>query len=111
MKLAAAVLIVAIGIGAFYYFGTEAAFMRGLVLAVAGIIALVVALTSTPGKAAVVFSRESYRELQKVVWPTRKETIQMTMVVISLVLIVALFLWAADSILLYAVKALTGSRS
>lgn len=111
IKLAAAVLIVAIGIGAFYYFGNQSSLIRGLILLGAASAALVIAMLSAPGRAAWGFSRESYRELQKVVWPTRKETVQMTLIVIVIVLVAALFLWVVDWGLLKIVKAVTGQRS
>lgn len=111
IKLAAAVLIVAIGIGAFYYFGNQSGLVRGLILIGAATVAVVIVMLSAPGQAAWGFSRESYRELQKVVWPTRKETLQMTLVVIVIVLIAALFLWVVDWGLLKIVKAVTGQRS
>ena len=111
IKLAAAVLIVAIGIGAFYYFGDQSGLSRGLILLGAATTAIMLAMFSTPGQAAWGFSRESYRELQKVVWPTRKETLQMTLVVIVIVLVAALFLWIVDWGLLKIVKAVTGQRS
>ena len=56
---------------------------------------------SDTGKRFLVFSRESLSELKKVVWPTRAETSQMTLVVFVFVLIVALFLWFVDFILGY----------
>ena len=111
IKLILAVLIVAIGIGGFYYFGNQSGLMRGLILLAAATGAIVVAALSAPGKATLEFSRESYRELQKVVWPTRKETLQMTLVVFVIVIVIALFLWIVDWGLLKAVKAITGQRS
>lgn len=111
IKLIVAALIVLLGVVGFYYFGNQSAWLRGLVLVAAGITAVVIALVSAPGRATVEFSRESYRELQKVVWPTRKETIQTTLVVVVIVVVVALFLWFIDWSLLKIVKAVTGQRS
>jgi preprotein translocase subunit SecE len=60
------------------------------------------------GKAAWEFRREAIIEVRKVVWPTRKETVQTTMVVLVVVIIMAILLWALDSMLAWAVRYLTG---
>ena len=52
-----------------------------------------------PGKQFYVYANESYEETKKVVWPTRKETIQMTMYVIAFSVVTALFLWLSDKTL------------
>lgn len=108
LKLVAAVLIVAIGIAAFYYLGDKPDLIRVLALLAAIALAVVVAYQSAPGKAAWEFAKESRQELRKVVWPARKETVQVTLVVFGLVVLVALFLWVVDWALLKALKALTG---
>lgn len=80
------------------------------VLSVVGglVLGAVVAGFSGPGKRFYQFSLESKDEAKKVVWPTRKETLQMTGVVIVFVVIMALFLWAVDSILFWLVKLAMG---
>ncbi len=108
LKLLAAVLIVAIGIAVFYYLGDKPDLIRVLALLAAIALAVVVAYQSAPGKAAWEFAKESRQELRKVVWPARKETVQVTLVVFGLVVLVALFLWVVDWVLLKALKALTG---
>ena len=65
----------------------------GIALAV-GIVAI-----SPEGKRFIVYARESWYEVKKVVWPTRKEATQMTLVVFGFVLIMALFLWFADKLI------------
>jgi preprotein translocase subunit SecE len=55
--------------------------------------------TAEPGKALVAYGRESIRELRKVVWPTRKEAIQMTGYVFAFVVVMAMFLWFTDKTL------------
>jgi preprotein translocase subunit SecE len=107
LKLAGAVLILALGIAAFYYLGERPDWMRVLmVLAAAGVGAAVAAQTAA-GRAALEFAKGSRQELRKVVWPTQKETMQMTLVVFGMVVLVALFLWAVDWGLLKAVRLLT----
>jgi preprotein translocase subunit SecE len=55
--------------------------------------------TSEPGKELIAFGRDSWKEVKKVVWPTRKEAIQMTAYVFGFVVIMALFLWLTDKTL------------
>jgi preprotein translocase subunit SecE len=98
-KLAGSVLLLVAAIVAFYYFGRESIWLRvGLLL---GLIAAAVGLffTSESGKQLIAFGRDSVREVKKVVWPTRKEALQMTGYVFSFVLVMALFLWLTDKTL------------
>jgi preprotein translocase subunit SecE len=108
IKLALAVLLVAAGLGAFYLLAEHAMVLR--VLAVLGGIGAAVAimLTTTIGQAAFAFSRESLAEARKVVWPTRKETIQTTAAVFALVVVMGIFLWIVDVLLLWGVQFLMG---
>lgn len=108
--LATAMLILGIGIGGFYYFADQAEWIRIASLLGAGVIAVAVAMQSAQGQMAWEFAKSSRIELRKVVWPTNKETMQMTLVVLIVVVIIALFLWIVDWGLLKAVKALTGQR-
>ena len=64
--------------------------------------------TSQPGKQFYVFAQESIAETKKVVWPTRKETLQTTGIVFAFVVVMALFLWIVDASLLWVVKKLLG---
>jgi len=61
--------------------------------------AVLVFLTSEPGKEFLAFGRDSWREVKKVVWPARKETVQMTAYVFAFVAVMALFLWLTDKTL------------
>jgi preprotein translocase subunit SecE len=65
--------------------------------------------TTAPGKQFYVYAQESVAETKKVVWPTRKETLQTTAYVFVFVLIMALFLWAVDSTLLWIVSKFLGT--
>ena len=60
------------------------------------LIAVAVALffTSEPGKQLIAYGQDSIREVKKVVWPTRKEAIQMTAYVFGFVVVMAIFLWS-----------------
>ncbi len=108
LKLALAFVVAAAGIVAYYYLGDKPQLLRVAVLLVGFAAGAVVALQSALGRAAFGFAKESRAELRKVVWPARKETIQMTGVVIAMVIAVALFLWVVDWVLTVLVKLLTG---
>jgi preprotein translocase subunit SecE len=98
-KLGAAVALVLAALVAYYLLGQRgpllqwASLLGGLVAAVA------VFLTSLQGRQLVGFGRDAWREVQKVVWPTRKESLQMTAYVFAFVVIMALFLWLTDKTL------------
>ncbi|GMV56835.1 MAG: hypothetical protein AMXMBFR6_26400 [Betaproteobacteria bacterium] len=96
LKIALALLLVVAGIAGFYLLGTEALAWRVLAV-LAGVAAalVVVSFTATGGR-FWVFAREAWREAQKVVWPSRKETMQTTGVVFGFVVVMAVFLWIAD---------------
>lgn len=108
IKLLAAAILVAAGIAGFYLLSEMPTVVR--VLAVLGGLAAaaVVARFSEPGRQFYAFGRESVMEARKVVWPTRKETTQMTGVVAMFVIIMALFLWMVDGSLLWLVKLIMG---
>jgi preprotein translocase subunit SecE len=108
IKIALAALLVIAGLAGFYYFGESAAIVR-LASVLAGLAAAAfVFWTTAPGKQFYVYAQESVVETRKVVWPTRKETIQTTAIVFAFVVIMALFLWAVDASLLWVVKKLMG---
>ena len=98
-KLAAALALVIGALVAFYLLAKQGqvaqwgALMLGLALAV------VMFMVSEPGKQFVAFGRDAWKEVRKVVWPTRKEAIQMTAYVFGFVAIMALFLWLTDKTL------------
>ncbi len=107
-KLALAVLLLAGGIGAFYYFEEQSLLLRVLgLLAVAGA-AAAIAMQTVVGRKVWSFASESRTEVRKVVWPTRQETIQMTLVVFAMVLVMGIILWLVDMMLLNIVRAVTG---
>lgn len=108
IKLLAAALMVIAGIAGFYYFADSPAVVR-FASVLGGLLAAVAILWYTqPGQQFFAFSRESVAEARKVVWPTRKETIQTTGIVFVFVVVMALFLWLVDAGLLWAVKLLMG---
>ncbi|WP_413113832.1 preprotein translocase subunit SecE [Thaumasiovibrio sp. DFM-14] len=74
-----------------------------LVAAAAGLAAL-----TTKGKNAIAFARESRMEVRKVVWPTRQEAMQTTLIVLAVTVIMALLLWGIDGIMVRLVRLVTG---
>lgn len=95
-KLGGAIALVIAALVAFYLLGKQGQVAQwgALVLGLAA--AFVVFMTSEAGKAFVAFGRDSWKEVKKVVWPTRKESIQMTLYVLGFCAIMALFLWTTD---------------
>jgi preprotein translocase subunit SecE len=110
IKLGFALLLLIAGIAGFYYLRDSAMVLR-VISVLAGIVLAVVVVWFTPqGKQFYAFSRESSEETRRVVWPSRKETMQTTGVVFAFVVVMAIFLWMVDAGLLLAVKYLMGQE-
>jgi preprotein translocase subunit SecE len=96
VKLGAAVALVALGVWGYYLLADTALVLRVLAV-IAGLLAAgAVAWWSEPGRQFAVFAGESVAEVKKVVWPTRKETMQTTAAVFAFVVVMAVFLWITD---------------
>lgn len=108
IKIVLALLLLVIGIAGFYYFAREMLVVRVMGLLVVGGIALGVFLSSQPGRGIWGFLKGSRTEVRKMVWPSRAETTQVTLVVVGMVLVMGVFLWALDTFLGWAVKHLMG---
>jgi preprotein translocase subunit SecE len=108
IKLGIAVALVAAGIWGYYWLAEQALVLRILAVLAGLVAAVVVAWTSAPGKEFVLFASEAVGEVKKVVWPTRKETLQTTGIVFAFMVVMALFLWIVDASLLWVVKKLLG---
>lgn len=107
--LLVAVLLVA-GLVANYYYSQQPWPLRLLAwLFLAGVVAGIASQTKL-GKQTISFARESRMELRKVVWPTRQETVQMTLLIAAVVIVLALILWGVDGALMWLVGSLTGQR-
>src|ERR1039458_1148183 len=100
IKLFVAFLLVVAGIAGFYYLQDSAAVLKLASVLVGLLLAAGVAWTSQPGKRFFAFGKDSVAEAKRVVWPTRKETLQTTAVVIAFAVTMALFLWAVDASLM-----------
>ena len=98
-KLALAAALVVGAIAAFYLLAQKDLWMRVAALLVLLAAAVAAFFTSESGRQLIGFSRDSWKEVQKVVWPTRKEAMQMTGYVFAFVAVMALFLWLTDKTL------------
>ena len=98
-RLGIAVALVIAALVGFYLLGKQGQIVQWGALIVGLGAAVVVFITSETGKEFVAFGRDAWREVKKVVWPTRKEAIQMTAYVFGFVVIMALFLWLTDKTL------------
>ncbi len=108
IKLGAAVLLLAAAIVAFYRFDDQLLVVRVLGLLAAAGVSVFIAAQSTSGRNIISFISGAKAEVRKVVWPTRAETMQTTMAVLLMVLLVGIFLWLLDMVLLWAIQILTG---
>ncbi len=100
-KLGTAAVLVIGAIVAYYMLPQQDLWVRVAVLLVLLLIAVAIFFTSEPGKQLIAYGQDSAREVRKVVWPTRKEALQMTLYVFAFVVIMALFLWLSDLLLQY----------
>jgi preprotein translocase subunit SecE len=98
-KLALAIALVVASLAGFYLLARQGQIAQWGGLIAGLVAAVVVFMTSEPGKQFVAFGRDSWREVKKVVWPARKEAMQMTAYVFGFVVVMALFLWLTDKTL------------
>ncbi len=110
VKWLVAIALLGGGLFANSYYAAEPLSLRLIGwLFVAAIIVAVVLSTST-GARFSNFVKESHIEVRKVVWPSRQETVQTTLIVVAMVFVSSLLLWGIDSVLLWMVGVLTGQR-
>lgn len=98
-KLFAAVVLVLASVAGFYMLAKQGPLIQWSALLLGLVLAAVVFLISEHGRQFVAFARDASREVKKVVWPTRKESLQMTGYVFAFVVLMALFLWFTDKTL------------
>ena len=98
-KLALSAILVVCALAAFYLLSKQGQIAQWSALITGLTVAVLIFLISEPGKQLVGFGRDAWREVKKVVWPTRKETTQMTLYVFGFVVLMALFLWLTDKTL------------
>jgi preprotein translocase subunit SecE len=99
LKLGLAVLVIIAGIVGFSVLESKLPTVARVAIFVGSLaLAALIAWMSEPGRRTIAFAHESYNEVKRVVWPTRKETLQMTGIVFAFVAIMGLFLWVLDKI-------------
>ena len=108
LKWLVVVALVVVGVVGNQYYSAEPILYRVLVLLVMAGLAAFVGLQTGRGKAFFVLAKEARAEIRKVVWPTRQETTQTTLIVVAVVLVMALLLWGLDSLLGWLVSLIVG---
>jgi len=96
LKFALALALLAAGVAGFYLLGEQALIVRVLAVLAGLAAAFATAWATQPGRQFFDFAKEAVNEARKVVWPSRKETLQTTGMVFAFVVVMALFLWLAD---------------
>jgi len=100
LKLVLAVLVIIAGIVGFSVLESKIPMVGRIAVFIGSLIlAAVIAWFSEPGRRTIAFAQESYNEVRRVVWPTRKETMQMTGIVFAFVAVMGLFLWLLDKLI------------
>jgi preprotein translocase subunit SecE len=108
VKLVVAVAILVAGIAGFYQFADTALAYRVLGVIAAVLTGLGIAATTSMGRIFMAFLVESRVEVRKVIWPSRQETTQSTLVVVALVFVVGILLWTLDAVLFWGISLMTG---
>lgn len=98
-KVVLAVVALVAGVVGFFYLAGKPTWVRAAALVVGLLISAAIAYTSAAGRDFLNFAKEAVRETKKVVWPTRKEATQITLIVFAFVVVMAIFLWGTDKIL------------
>lgn len=102
------VLLVAAGVVGNVYFGGQSLLYRVIALLVLAALAAFVALQTAQGSAFWQLAKEARIEIRKVVWPTRQEAMQTTLMVFAFVLLTALILWGLDSLIGWSASRILG---
>ncbi len=96
IKFALALLLLVAGVAGFYFLADQAMILRVLAVFAGVGLSVAVAWKTEPGQQFFGFAKESTTEAKKVVWPTRKETLQTTGLVFAFIVVMAIFLWITD---------------
>jgi preprotein translocase subunit SecE len=107
-KLGLALLILIAALVGFYFYADEALLYRVIGLLAAVGVSVAIALQTDKGREIWGYFHDAQIEVRKVVWPTRQETVQTTLLVIGMVIIVAIILWLLDMFLGWSIGALMG---
>jgi len=107
-KLIIAIALLLIGVVGYHYLLDISSLYRILGVIGASLVAIGIMVTTALGRTFLAFLKESRVEVRKVVWPTRQETTQATLIVLALVFLVGIVLWLLDMFLFWGVSLVTG---
>jgi preprotein translocase subunit SecE len=110
MLAVAGVIVLAAVVGYYVLANSPFALRLGIVL-LGLVVAAGIGWASQPGKDFFQYCQDSTAETKKVVWPSRKETLQTTAIVVAFVLVMAIFLWVVDASLVWLVRMLVGREA
>ena len=104
IKLAVAVALLVAGVLGFYWYADESLLFRVLGLIAVALVAIGIVFTTVLGQSLAGFLKESRTEVRKMVWPTRAEATQTTLIVIVVVILVGILLWLLDMFLGWGIQ-------
>jgi len=110
IKWGLAAIFIAVAVSVNTFFPEYSLLTRVAAILVSASIALLIAATTAKGKSTLGFAKEARIETRKVVWPTRQETIQTTLIIMLSVTIISLVLWGLDGILVRIVAFVLGQE-
>lgn len=108
LKWLAVVTLVAVGVVGNQFYSAVPVLYRVIALLALAALAAFLALQTAKGQAFFLLVKDARAEIRKVVWPTRQETTQTTLIVVAVVLVMALVLWGLDSLLGWLVSLIVG---
>jgi len=108
IKIAVSILIVVSAMALFYIYSEQSLLIRVVGLLVAIAVAVILSFKTGKGRQLWGFVQDAQVEVRKVVWPTREETVQTTMIVVLMVILIAIFLWLLDMFLGWSIGLLLG---
>jgi preprotein translocase subunit SecE len=108
LKWAVVVLLLAAGIGGNVYYANESLLYRVLALVAISLVGALIAIQTAKGRAFWTLAKEARTEIRKVVWPTRQESTQTTLIVLAFVLLMSIILWGLDTLLGWLVSLVIG---
>jgi len=108
LKLVIALAIVITAIAGFYFYSDQSLLYRVIGLLACAAVAAGIALQTDKGRQLWSYFQDAQVEVRRVVWPTREETVQTTLIVIGVVIVVSIILWVLDMLLSWSIGALLG---
>lgn len=108
LKWLLVIVLIAVAVGGNAYYADQSLLYRVLGLVAVSLVAVFVAVQTTQGAAFWKLAKEARVEIRKVVWPTRQESTQTTMIVVAFVFVMSLILWGLDTLLGWLVSLVIG---